>query len=218
MQQEILDLVSARKGHFLLESAHHGDLWLDLELLSLQPRRLCKLAVELAARLAAHGPEMICGPLVEGAFVGLLIASELNVPFCYSERFARPVHDGLFPVGYRIPAALRGEIRNKRVALVNDVTNAGSAVIGTAEDLQANGASIVALGSLLVLGSAIFAFAAQRRTPVECLAAVQNNLWREAACPLCTSGVPLEDIGGFRAASANDCKTTFGEPNERLVE
>lgn len=27
-------------GHFLLESGHHGDLWLDLELLCLRPRQI----------------------------------------------------------------------------------------------------------------------------------------------------------------------------------
>ena len=31
MQQELLTLLAARKGHFRLESGHHRNLWLDLE-------------------------------------------------------------------------------------------------------------------------------------------------------------------------------------------
>ena len=38
MRDDVLSLLAARKGHFLLESGHHGDLWLDLELLCLRPR------------------------------------------------------------------------------------------------------------------------------------------------------------------------------------
>jgi len=31
MAENVLELLSARRGHFLLESGHHGDLWFDLE-------------------------------------------------------------------------------------------------------------------------------------------------------------------------------------------
>ena len=33
MASDLIDLIPARGGHFLLESGHHGELWLDLELL-----------------------------------------------------------------------------------------------------------------------------------------------------------------------------------------
>jgi orotate phosphoribosyltransferase len=131
LQDDVLSLLAARKGHFLLESGHHGDLWLDFELLRLRPRLVQPAAVELAERLSVHGVDAVCGPLVEGAFVGLLVAAELDVDFSYSERFAQPAEDGLFPAGYRIPDALHSSVRNKRVAIVSDVVNAGSAVRGT---------------------------------------------------------------------------------------
>ena len=82
-----------------MESGHHGDLWLDFELLRLRPRLVQPAAVELAERLSVHGVDAVCGPLVEGAFVGLLVAAELDVDFSYSERFAQPAEDGLFPAG-----------------------------------------------------------------------------------------------------------------------
>src|SRR5262249_6622574 len=88
----VLALLPARRGHFLFESGHHGDLWLDLELLCLTPDRLRPLA----ARLASYEIDAVCGPLVEGAFVALMVASELGVPFRYAERFENPARGGLF--------------------------------------------------------------------------------------------------------------------------
>ena len=88
LQAEVVRLLPSRKGHFRLEPGHHGDLWLDLELLCLRPEPVQRLAAHLAARLAAHQVEVVCGPLIEGAFVALMVASELGVPFTYAERFA----------------------------------------------------------------------------------------------------------------------------------
>lgn len=200
MQEDILNLLAARKGHFLLESGHHGDLWLDLELLCLRPRRVRPVAKELAKRLSLLNIETVCGPLVEGAFVGLMVASELGVDFSYSERFARPAKDGFFPAGYRIPDALRRSVPNKRIAIVSDAINAGSAVRGTFADLEDCGATIVAIGALLVLGTAASEFASIKNVALESIAALPNSLWAPAECPLCSSGVPLEDLAGFGIA------------------
>ena len=197
MQDDVLSLLAARKGHFLLESGHHGDLWLDLELLCLRPRLVQPAAVELAERLSVHGVDAVCGPLVEGAFVGLLVAAELDVDFSYSERFAQPAEDGLFPAGYRIPDALHSSVRNKRVAIVSDVVNAGSAVRGTFAALVACGATPVAVGALVVLGMAASEFASSRNLVLESIAALPNSLWTPSECPLCVSGAMLENVGGF---------------------
>jgi orotate phosphoribosyltransferase len=196
----VLKLVSARKGHFLLESGHHGELWLDLETLCLRPWLLKGAVCELAEHLAGLKIVAVCGPLVEGAFVGLMVAAQLEIPFSYSERFSRSAKEGLFPMGYRVPSALREGVRGKRVAIVNDVINAGSAVKGTYEDLQRCGATVVAIGALLVLGSAAAEFAGNHGIELFSLATLPNNLWTAGACPLCQAGIPLQDIEGFAAA------------------
>ena len=200
MQDQILKLLSARHGHFLFESGHHGDLWLDLETLFFRPEPIRPLAAALASRLRAYDIEIVCGPLVEGSFVGLLVALELGVEFVYSERFFRPSQDGLFPAGYRLPQPLRNLARQKRVAIVNDVINAGSAVRGTFDDLLDGGAKIVAIGSLLVLGTSASGYASSKNVPLECVATLPNNLWTRSECPLCAAGVALEDVEGFRLA------------------
>jgi orotate phosphoribosyltransferase len=200
MQDQILKLLSARHGHFLFESGHHGDLWLDLESLFFRPELIRPLAAALASRLRTYDIEIACGPLVEGSFVGLLVALELGVEFVYSERFFRPTQDGLFPAGYRIPKALRSLVGQKRVAIVNDVINAGSAVRGTFDDLLAYNANIVAIGSLLVLGTSASEYASSKNVALEWLATHPNNLWTPSECPLCAAGAPLEDVELFKLA------------------
>lgn len=200
MQDQILNLLSARQGHFLFESGHHGDRWLGLESLFFRPEPIRPLASALATRLRAYDIEIVCGPLVEGSFVALLVALELGVEFVYSERFFRPTQDGLFPAGYRIPKTLRKLLRQKRVGLVNDVINAGSAVRGTFDDLLDCDANIVAIGALLALGTSASAYASSKNVPLECLATLPNNLWTQSECPLCAAGIPLEDVEQFKLA------------------
>lgn len=191
MHDDVIALMPARRGHFLLESGHHGDLWLDLELLCRKPAHVRPLAARLATRLASYEIEAVCGPLVEGAFVALMVAAELGVPFSYAERFPNPERGALFPVDYRVPRALRAEVRGKRVAVVNDVINAGSAVRGTILDLEACDARPIVIGTLLVLGSSPSRLAADRGVALETLAALPNNLWMPAECPLCARRIPL---------------------------
>jgi orotate phosphoribosyltransferase len=187
----LLELFAGRRGHFVLESGHHGELWLDLELLFVDPERVRPFAAALARALARHDVEAVCGPLVEGAFVALQVASELGVPFTYAERHVDPDTTGLFPVRYRVPVTLRRALRGKRVAVVNDVINAGSAVKGTLVDLRACGASPSVLATLLVLGSAASALADREGVALETLASLPNAIWEPAVCPLCQQGVPL---------------------------
>ena len=197
MAGNVLELLSPRRGHFLLESGHHGDLRLDLEALCYRPHRVQAIAADLAKAISEWRADAVCAPLIEGAFVGLFVAMDLNVDFTYSERFARPSHDGLFPAGYRIPATLRDKVQGRRIAIVNDVINAGSAVRGTFEDLESCGANVVGISALLVLGTAILEYSSSKGVPLISMAQVPNHLWAPSECPLCTTGVPLMDVEGF---------------------
>jgi orotate phosphoribosyltransferase len=207
MQEEIVRRLPIRKGHFRLESGHHGDIWIDLELLCLDLQPIQRFSREIAARLAVHDIEIVCGPLVEGAFVALLAAAELNAPFCYSERIEsahernRAVEpassetetnsDTLYPVTYRIPRALRPRVRGKRVAVVNDVINAGSAVRGTVADLAECGAQPVVVAALLVLGSWASEYTSAQNLALETLASIPNTFWAPSDCPLCRANIPI---------------------------
>ena len=177
----------------MLESGHHGDLWLDLELLCLRPDRVRPFAKELAARLEKYGTEVVCGPLVEGAFLALMVASEMGLPFTYSEPLAEEKPTKLYPVRYRLPPPLWAEVHGKRVAIVNDAVNVGSAVRGTFADLKRCDAEPVAIAALAALTPWVSRFAETNALGLEVLASLESEVWTPTACPLCIRGVPLTD-------------------------
>lgn len=193
MHEDLLKLFAARKGHFRFESGHHGDLWLDIPRLYLRPSRLRPFAGELARRLAVYGVEAVCGPLVEGALLAQMVAEELGAEFSFAEQVTVS-RGGLYPVGYRIPDALRPAVHGKATAVVDDVINAGSAFRGAYADLVACGARPVAVAALLVLGSPAVAFAGSLGLPLVRLSSLPNTLWEPSSCPLCVAGVPLEGM------------------------
>jgi len=193
LPKEFANLIDMRGGHFLLESGHHGDLWLNLETLCSHPNRLDSFVHQLAQRISNHNAEMICGPLNEGAFVGLLVAREMGIEFCYTEPYRLPDSSGaLYPVEYRLPRVLRERVRGRRVAIVNDVINAGSAVRGTHGDLVSCDAKVVVIGAFLTLGNWAADFATQQNIPLETIAQLPNNLWMPSECPMCAAGIPIE--------------------------
>ena len=192
MADHLLSLVRGRHGHFKLESGHHGDLWFDLETLCLNSREIRAFAERLAAQLKKYQVDVVCGPLVDGAFVALLVSLELGCQFTYAERFDGATRDGLFPVQYRLPKSLQRFVSGKRVAIVNDVISAGSAVRGTFFDLCELGAEVVAIGALLALGESITEFAAKHGVALKLLERMPHNLWQPAECPLCAAGIALE--------------------------
>lgn len=199
MDDELLKLFERRRGHFRLESGHHGDLWLEIPLAFLRPGRLRPHARRLARMLVAYRIEAICGPLVEGAFLGQMVAEELALEFLFAEQFPQPSKDGLFPVGYRVPASLRSRIKGKRVAVVDDAINAGSAVRGAIEDLKSCGAQLVAIGALLRLGDRAAVLARAEAVPLVTLTRLESGtLWSPSECPLCRAGTPLDDQRGIQ--------------------
>lgn len=186
MEEKLLELLSVRRGHFVLESGHHGNLWLDLDALFLRPAKLRPFTRDLARRLSRHGIEAVVGPLVGGAFVAEMIAVELDLCFAFAER--RADAEG---VTYAIPDAFRDHLRGRPVAIVDDAINAGSATRATFAALTTLGARPVAVGALLILGETALPFFAANRLAVESIARLANDLWEPAACPLCAAGVPL---------------------------
>ena len=193
--KDLISFVQGRQGHFRLESGHHGDLWLQLETLCLRSREIQPFAAQLAVKLAQHRPQVVCGPLNEGAFIALLVSLELGCDFVYAERFANPAREGLYPVEYRLPKALHFAVKDKRVAIVNDVISAGSAVRGAFSDLQSIGADVVAIGALLGLGDSIAKFAAEHQVALELVHQMPHSLWTPTQCPLCAAGQRLEIMG-----------------------
>jgi len=188
MEAALLDLLRIKRGHFQFESGHHGNLWLDLDSLFLRPRLLLPFTQELARRLSPYRIEAVVGPLVGGALVAQMVAAEIGMSFAFAERTI-----DANAVRYRVPDAVRHGLAGKRVAIVDDAINAGSATRATYAELMSCGAHPVAIGSLLLLGTAALPFLEKKGLTVERIAALPNDLWEPAHCPLCVAGQPINN-------------------------
>ena len=142
--------------------------------------RCADVAALFAAAILRRNPDSVIVPFDTQA---------LNALFSYAEPLL-PQNDALYSVKYR------GQVKHKRVAIVNDVINAGSAVRGTFFDLKECGAEPVVIGALLVLRSAAREFAVENSVMLESLAALPSTLWTPAECPLCPARVPLDNLAG----------------------
>ena len=173
----VLAAVGPRRGHFEYESGHHGDLWLDLDSLFVDPVRTDRFAAALAERLEPLRLDAVCGPLVGGALLAQAVGAHLDVDLLYAEQ-----------PGYRVPEAMRRHAAGRTVAIVDDVVNAGSATRATFADLIDAGARPAAVAALLTLGTAVPRFAREHGLRLESLAALPHTLWAPAECPLCARG------------------------------
>jgi orotate phosphoribosyltransferase len=193
-----LELVAGRRGHFQLESGHHGTLWLDLDPLFSEPKRVEPFVTALATALESYHVDAVCGPLLGGAFLSQLVARALDAEFLYTERVMQSA-EGMYQARYRLPPGLVSRVRGKRIAIVDDVMSAGSALRGAYLELEAHGAEPVVAGALLVLGTAGLDYFVQRGVAVEAVARSGYELWQPAECPLCAAGIVLENVASAHA-------------------
>jgi orotate phosphoribosyltransferase len=185
-----MNLVAARTGHFDLESGHHGELWLELDAIAWSAAALEPVVAGLAARIEPHAVDVVCGPLAGGAFLAQLVAARLDAGFAYAERTS--VGSGaLYSAEYRLPDALALRLAGHRVAVVDDVVNAGSATRATLRALRAAGAEPVVLAAMLTLGETPTRVAADEGLPLERLTTLDNAIWTPPDCPLCARGEPV---------------------------
>jgi orotate phosphoribosyltransferase len=189
----LLDLVDARRGHFRLESGYHSALWLNLDPLFAEPRRIEPLTMALTNALRPHAVKGVCGPLLGGAFLAQLVAHALGVEFLFTERVPASA-GGMYQTRYRLPPAFAPRVRGQRLAIVDDVMSAGSALRGTFAELQDHGGEPVVAGALLVLGTTGADFFSESGVEVEAVARDDYELWLPAVCPLCAAGIALEDV------------------------
>jgi orotate phosphoribosyltransferase len=80
-------------------------------------------------------------------------------------------------------------VRGRRVVVVDDAVNAGSAVSATIEALRASGAEVVGVGALMVQRAGGY----DPGVPFVWLEEVESGLWPADRCPLCAAGEPVHE-------------------------
>ncbi len=131
--------------------------------------------------------------MVGGAFVGYSVAEILGIDFVYTERHINNRYGARYEVGYKLPYALRSAVADRKVGIVDDVINAGSAATKTYEELKNCSANPVVFASLLTVGGKSPKQLFGEYPPIVALEHLESNLWKPSDCPLCKSGKPLID-------------------------
>jgi len=193
MNGSFIDLLAVHRGHFRVESGMHGDVWFDLEEAYTKPKGLETFTVELSRMVAPYEADAVCGALVGGAFVGYSVALELGIEFMYTERFEKRLSNGERKVEYRLAKGFQLVTAGKRVAVIDDVINAGSAALKTCQELIRYGARPLVLGSLLTVGGKRPKALPGNDLPIVALDHLESNLWQPDNCPLCIAGQRLVD-------------------------
>ena len=190
---DFLDAVPGERGHFRFESGHHSDRWLDLDALFADASVIGPWADRLAEQLRRYDVSMVCGPLTGGAFLAQLVAARMGARFVFTDRVAPANADGMYRVRYPLRPSLARLVDGQRVAIVDDVVSAGSAIRGTHASLAAAGAKVVVVGALLLVGDAARHHFGEIGVAVEAVSEIEAALWLPMDCPLCKAGVPLVD-------------------------
>jgi orotate phosphoribosyltransferase len=166
-----------------------------LDALFRRPRALLPYTDALAELMRPYRPEVVCGPLTGGAYVAYAVASALDVDFAWST-----------PPDYLVTGAVPG----RRVAIVDDAINAGSAVASTAASLPA----VVAVGALLTLGAAPATIAG---APVERLATLPSGPAPVARPGPRSTPRPPEPATLSRPVRVRACSAALAQSAERFT-
>ncbi|MFN2510319.1 MAG: phosphoribosyltransferase family protein [Pyrinomonadaceae bacterium] len=201
MTDDVLISLPARRGHFLLESGYHTDLWFNLDALFITPNDLTLQITTLSDLFRSYSISAVCGPLLGGAFLAHAVATQMGLRFYYTQQVPTKSGGPLFAAEYQLPPELRRQVGKERIAIVDDVVSAGSSVRATAAALTAAGAQTVVVGTLLVLGNQAIDYFATRGIPLVALVRQDFNLWAPDNCQLCRSGASLENPVKFSGYS-----------------
>ncbi|MCL2379738.1 MAG: orotate phosphoribosyltransferase [Coriobacteriia bacterium] len=182
--QALKDSGAMRTGHFQLTSGRHSDTYVQCARVFEGPALTMKFAHEMASRLPDDCmPDFVIAPAVGGIIIGFAVAQALDLPFIFSER-----KEGVMTLrrSFEIPA-------NARVVIVEDVITTGGSVQEVVDLVDAAGAKVVAVTSLIDRGGDL-AFTAAYYP----LLTMQVESWLPEECVLCKDGVPLDSPGSRR--------------------
>jgi orotate phosphoribosyltransferase len=190
--QEMLDVLerrsAVRRGHYLLSSGRHSDVFVQKFRLFEHPRLTQRFGEEVA-RLFSGQFEVVASPAVGAIVLGFAtaLASETRMVFAEREGGAMTFRRGF---------AFRP---HERVLVVEDVVTTGSSareVVGLVRQWGGNPVGVAAL-----IDRCDPARAAPLGAPFRALLRLKTSSWSSDACPLCAAGRPLEDPGSRRASA-----------------
>mgnify|MGYP003341763625 CR=1 FL=1 len=127
------------RGHFLLTSGRHSEVYFEKFRILERPDVLSALCTELAQHFQDSGIELVAGPTTGGIIIAFEVARQLGVQAVYveSENGQKTLRRGkTLPSG-------------ARVLVVDDVLTTGRSVVEVIDVVRSSGGDPVAVGVLI---------------------------------------------------------------------
>lgn len=180
--QELLKLFLERhallEGHFILSSGLHSDRYLQCALLLQDP----VVALDLGRRLAAlfgDQPQTVLSPAIGGLIIGHEVARASSARAIFSEK-----DEAGKPVLRRGFMVAPGE----KVLVIEDVITTGLSTNEVISLVEAAGARLVGIGSIVNRGGNPAEKFTKWKVPVHSLLTIDVKSWKPDDCALCREG------------------------------
>ena len=127
------------RGHFVLTSGRHSDVYVEKFRVLEQPHVLSALCAEIAEQLAGSNIDLVAGPTTGGIIIAFEVARQMRCPAIYVES-----EDGAKKLrrGARVPSGAR-------VLIVDDVLTTGTSIREVIEVIRAAGGEVAAVAVLI---------------------------------------------------------------------
>lgn len=185
MSKDIIELFEESgaylRGHFLLTSGLHSDVYFEKFALLSRPDVLTRLVGRLAESYKGEKIETVVGPTVGGIIIAFELARQLGCRAVYAEA------EGDQRVLKRGFSLAPGE----RVLVCDDILTTGRSVLEVLSMVEGYDANIVGVALLLDRSGGEITF----RYPLSTLASVKAQTFQPAECPLCKRGIELTKRG-----------------------
>lgn len=186
---ELTEIGALKRGHFLLASGRHSDVYLEKFDLLRNPRateRICAGFVEAFANLEA---DLVAGPTTGGILLAFETARQMGLAAAYAERASEGSDERVFKRGTTFEDGAR-------VVVVDDILTTGGSVRETLAALAKQPVEVVGIGVLVDRSGGEVTFG---EVPMHALARQKVDSWEASTCPLCRDGEPLVKPGSTAA-------------------
>jgi orotate phosphoribosyltransferase len=174
------------KGHFLLSSGFHSDLYFEKFQVLQYPPYVEILCRKLAGLFKDASIQVVVGPTTGGVIIGYEVAKNLGTRSIIAE----PGETGrIFKRGFKVD-------QGERVLIVDDILTTGGSIREVIELVQNHKGDIQGIGVLLDRSGGEVKF----DYPLRPLAVTRAAKYSPQECPLCQAGEPLVKPGSRKPA------------------
>jgi orotate phosphoribosyltransferase len=185
LMAELTAIGALKRGHFLLASGRHSDVYLEKFDLLRNPRATERVCGGFVEAFRDTGIDIVVGPTTGGILLAFETARQMGLPAAYAERASEGSDERVFKRGTSF-------VQGSRVLVVDDILTTGGSVRETLKALQAHPVEVAGIGVLVDRSGGEVTFG---DVPLTALARQKVDSWLPGDCPLCRDGAPLVKPG-----------------------